>query len=134
MRVMKLTFAMLALAAFSVGWAEDVKLVRMSSIPESKILRKVQAAYPLDAVDHHIQGVVKITVLIGTDGHVENIRLVSGHPLLAPAALQAVRQWVFEPTQSHGQAVKVITPITVPFALDQNGNPVNTAPRRAPIE
>jgi protein TonB len=135
MRLMKLTLAMFGLAAFSIGWAQDAKVVRMTSMPESKILRRVQPAYPLDAVDQHIQGVVKVTVLIGTNGHVENIRLVSGHALLAPAALQAVRQWVFEPIQEKGLAVKVIAPITIPFDLDAFGNPVNTAPRRhAPVQ
>ncbi len=134
MRVVKLIGVMLALSAFSLAWGEDVKLLRMNPMPDSKILHKVQPAYPLDAADLHIQGVVKLTVLIGTDGHVENIRLISGHPLLAPAALQAVRQWVFEPTQVQGNAVKVITQIAIPFDLDVHGNPVTTARKPAPIE
>jgi TonB family protein len=126
--------AMLALATFSLAWAEDVKLLRLPSIPESKILKKVQPAYPLDAVDRHIQGVVKITVLIGTNGHVENIQLVSGHRLLAPAALQAVRQWVFEPTAVQGHAVKVVAPVSIPFDLDAYGNPVKPPRATAPAE
>jgi TonB family protein len=134
MRVVKWIGVMLALSAFSLAWAEDVKLLRMSPMPESKILHKVPPSYPPDAADRHIQGVVKINVLIGTDGHVENIRLVSGHPLLAPAALQAVRHWVFEPTQVQGNAVKVITQITIPFDLDAHGNPVTAARNPAPIE
>ncbi len=125
---------MLALATFSLARAEDVKLLRMNSMPESKIVHKVQPAYPLDAADLHIHGLVKVSVLIGTNGHVENTRLVSGHPLLAPAAMQAVRQWVFEPTEVQGKAVKVITQIAVPFDLDAHGNPVSTTPRSAPVE
>jgi len=134
MRVVKWIGVTLALSAFSLAWGEDVKLLRMNPMPESKILHKVQPSYPQDAADRHIQGAVKVSVLIGADGHVENIRLVSGHPLLAPAALQAVRQWVFEPTQVQGNAVKVITQITIPFDLDARGNPVSTTRRPAPIE
>jgi TonB family protein len=120
--------ALAALATLSVLWADDVKLLRMPSMPESKILHKEQPPYPPDAVDHHIYGVVKMSVLIGTDGHVERIRLVSGHKLLAPAAMQAVRNWVFAPTEEDGHPVKVMTQIAIPFDLDGHGSPVTRRP------
>jgi len=63
-------------------------------------------------------------VMIGKDGHTERIKLISGHPLLAPAALQAVRQWSYEPTQANGVPVHVITEIDIRFDLDANGAPV----------
>jgi protein TonB len=111
-------------AAFSIVLAAaDSRIVRTVSVPESKITHKLQPVYPPDALDQHIQGVVKIKILIGTDGHVEQARLVSGHPLLAPAAIQAVKHWVFEPPTSEGQPVRLATQVEIPFRLDGNGNP-----------
>jgi TonB family protein len=134
MRAMQWMGAVMALATFPVLWADDVKLVRINSIPDSKIVHKVQPAYPPDAIDHHIQGVVKVSVTISTDGRVERIHLIEGHKLLAPAALQAVRRWVFEPTQAQGHAVKVMTQIAIPFTLDASGNPVTSRPAATPLQ
>lgn len=131
---MKWIGATMVLAAFSLAQAEDVKLVRIPSMPDAKILHKEQPVYPGDAVNLHIQGVVKLTVAIDTTGHVENVRLLSGHRLLAPAAMQAARHWVFEPTETSGHAVRVITQISMPFTLDAYGNPVTTTPRPAPVQ
>lgn len=112
-------------AVFSVMLtAQDVKMLRIGSVPESKILHKVQPMYPPEAADHHIQGVVKLSVTIGANGRIEHLKLISGHPLLAPAAMQAVRRWVFEPFQSGDQNVRVMTEIEIPFRLDGAGNPV----------
>src|ERR1700735_1291740 len=134
MRVMKWMGVMVALATLSVLWADDVKLVRIPSLPDSKILHKVQPAYPPDAVDHHIQGVVTVSVMIGTDGRIERMHLISGNKLLAPAAMQAVRRWVFEPTQAQGHAVKVMTQIAIPFSLDASGNPMSPRPVANPLQ
>lgn len=96
-------------------FAADAKLIRMQSIPESKIVSKVRAEYPADAADLRVHGIVKVKVVIGTDGHVESVRLVSGHPLLVPSAMQSVRHWVFEPTLVNDKPVRVATEIDVPF-------------------
>jgi len=120
---------------FSLSWsmfAADARLVRMPSMPDSKIVTKVHPEYPLDAVDLKIHGVVKITVIIGADGRVQSARLLSGHPLLAPAALQAVRKWVFEPTEVDGKPARVATEIDIPFDLDPHGRPVETKSAAAP--
>ena len=103
--------------------AQQAKIVRMPSPPESKIIRKIQPAYPADAADLRIQGVVKLSVTIGTDGRIEHMKVLSGHPLLTPAAMQAVRRWVFEPFGTDDQPVRVITEIDVPFLLDGLGRP-----------
>jgi TonB family protein len=134
MRVMKWIGTMAVLATLSVLWAGDVKLVRLNSMPESKILHKELPAYPVDAADHRIQGVVKISVLIGADGRVERTRLISGHPLLTPGAMQAARRWTFEPTEVQGHAVRVITQISIPFDLDAHGNPVAPRPPALPLQ
>jgi TonB family protein len=101
--------------------AADLKIVRMASVPEAKIARKVQPVYPPDAIDHQIQGVVKIKILIAADGHVEQAHIASGHPLLRYAALQAVRQWVFRPLGSEEQPIRVATEVEVPFRLPASG-------------
>jgi TonB family protein len=131
MRVMKWMAAMAALATLSVLWADDVKLLRIPSMPDSKILHRELPVYPTDAADRSIQGVVKISVMIGTDGRVERARLISGHKLLVPAAMQAVRRWVFEPGEAQGHPVPMITEISIPFTL---AGPVNPATqRRTPV-
>jgi len=107
-----------------------VRLAQMQSIPESKIILKVQPVYPPDAADLRIHGVVKLRVVIGTNGRVESARLISGHPLLAPAALQAVRKWVFNLSDPDGQPTRVQTEIDIPFNLDAYGRPVQ--PQAAP--
>ncbi|HLX45599.1 MAG TPA: energy transducer TonB [Bryobacteraceae bacterium] len=101
--------------------AADLKIVRMASVPEGKIAQKVAPVYPPDAIDHHIQGVVKIKVLIAADGHVEQAHIASGHPLLAHAALQAVKQWKFQPLGSEDQPIRVATEVEVPFRLNAPG-------------
>jgi protein TonB len=64
-----------------------------------------------------IQGNVEFTVDIGTDGHVKNIRLVRGHPLLVNPAKDAVFQYVYRPTLLNGKPVAVRTTVVVPFRL-----------------
>ena len=110
----------------------DPQVLRTPSMPDSMIVHKVLPAYPPDAIDHKIQGVVKIGLVIGKDGRVEKTRLISGHPLLAPTALQAVRQWVFQPSQMKGNPVRVITSVEIPFMLDAFGNPVTQKSATAP--
>jgi protein TonB len=66
-----------------------------------------------------VQGQVRFTVLIGKDGHVQNVDLVSGEPVLADAAKEAVAQWFYKPTLLNGQPVEVITQVDVNFTLLQ---------------
>jgi protein TonB len=73
--------------------------------------------YPEQAKQAHIQGDVHLRLQIDTKGHVFDIKVISGHPLLVPAALDAVKQWEFKPTLLHGQAVEVQTEVTIPFKL-----------------
>ena len=60
---------------------------------------------------------VRLIGTIGKDGTIRNLQLVSGHPMLARAALEAVRQWVYKPTLLNGMPVEVIAPIEVNFTL-----------------
>jgi protein TonB len=101
--------------------AADRRIVRMESVPDAKIVHKVAPVYPPDAIDHRVQGVVKIKVLIAPDGHVEQAHIAGGHPLLGQAALQAVRQWQFQPLGTEDQPTRVITQVEVPFRLSAIG-------------
>jgi GWxTD domain-containing protein len=79
---------------------------------QRKLIAKVDPKPPAVASVH---GVVRFDVLIDRDGRVSNLQLVSGHPLLAPAAAEAVRQWLWEPTLLQGQPVEVLTQLDVKF-------------------
>jgi TonB family protein len=83
----------------------------------TKLIHEVPAKYPQDAKDHHIEGVVHLKVTIGTDGTAKELEAVSGHPLLVKAALEAVRQWRYEPTEVKGEPVEVVTGVAVVFKL-----------------
>jgi TonB family protein len=75
--------------------------------------------YPADAKQAGIQGVVRLNVDIGKDGTVQDVQLASGHPLLAPPAMDAVRQWVYKPTLLNGNPVEVATVVDVNFTLSK---------------
>jgi protein TonB len=80
----------------------------------------VEPVYPPLARQALIDGTVRFTAIIGGDGHILNLQLVSGHPLLVPAAQDAVRQWVYRPTLLNGTPVEVVTQIDVPFTLSNS--------------
>src|SRR5581483_5013022 len=67
-------------------------------VREPRLIRRVDPRYPQIAVTSHIEGVVKMEGLIGVDGRIRSLAVQSGNPLLAPAAMDAVRQWLYEPT------------------------------------
>jgi protein TonB len=77
----------------------------------------VQPEYPLIAKNAHIQGVVELSAWISKEGTVERLTVVSGHPLLINAAVQAVRQWRYKPYRLSGEPFEVETEIFVTFSL-----------------
>ena len=89
-----------------------------SNAQEYNLIRKVDPVYPPLAARARIQGIVKVQVTIGKDGRVPNTMVISGHPLLVPAALEAVKQWLYQPTLLNGEPVEVATEVDVPFNLD----------------
>ncbi|HUJ22540.1 MAG TPA: M56 family metallopeptidase [Bryobacteraceae bacterium] len=88
-----------------------------SNVQAVKIRVKPVPVYPVAAKQAGIEGVVKLQALIGKDGTVDNLSVISGHPLLVPSALEAVRQWVYEPTMLNGEPVGVETEIDVNYTL-----------------
>jgi len=90
-----------------------------SGVQMAMLIRKVIPVYPPLARSARISGIVHLVGTIGKDGTVQNLEVVSGHPMLARAALEAVRQWVYKPTLLNGTPVEVIAPIEVTFTLGQ---------------
>jgi TonB family protein len=90
-----------------------------SDVQKAKLVQHPEPVYPPLALQARISGVVRMNAIIGRDGTVQNLTLVSGHPLLVAAAMEAVKQWVYEPTLLNGQAVEVATLVEVEFSLSQ---------------
>lgn len=86
-------------------------------VQAAKIVTRVIPAYPIQARQARIAGTVKLIGVIAKDGTVQKLQVVSGHPYLVRAALDAVRQWVYRPTLLNGEPVEVIAPIDVIFTL-----------------
>ena len=100
--------------------APTVHTFRTSSILEGSLIRRVQPVYPPIARNVRVQGAVVLAALIGKEGTIANLRLVSGHPMLVPAAIAAVSQWRYRPYILNGEAIEVETQITVNFILSGN--------------
>ena len=83
----------------------------------TRLIHRVEPEYPPEARTQHIQGAVVLDVQIGGDGAVHNIAVVEGNSLLAEAAVQAVRQWRYQPFSVDGQSVEMQTRITIRFTL-----------------
>jgi len=81
------------------------------------IMRKVEPVYPPLARAARIQGTVTLRVVINKSGDVENMQLISGHPMLVGAAIDAVRQWRYRPYILNDEPVEVETQVTVNFSL-----------------
>jgi protein TonB len=90
---------------------------RISVIMEGNLVHRVQPQYPPLAIQTHTQGSVVLSAVIGRDGSIENLQVVSGHPMLVPAAIDAVRQWHYHPYVLNGEPIEVNTQVTVNFVL-----------------
>ena len=88
------------------------------SVSQGLLTSQVQPIYPPLAREARIQGTVVLQALIGKDGTIENLAVVSGHPMLTQAALDAVKQWRYKPYLLNGEPVWVQTAINVNFVLD----------------
>ena len=86
-------------------------------VSEKRLIHRVEPEYPPEARAQHIQGSVVLDVQIGGDGAVRNIAVVEGDRSLADAAVQAVRQWRYQPFSVNGQPAEMQTRITIRFTL-----------------
>lgn len=99
---------------------EPAKPIRVGGqVQEANIIHRVLPAYPPLARAARIAGAVRLEGVISREGGVQQLRVISGHPLLVQAALEAVRQWRYRPTLLNGEPVAVIAPIEVNFLLSR---------------
>jgi protein TonB len=87
---------------------------------EGDLIRKTQPTYPPLARSARIQGIVVLQAIISKQGTIENVTVLTGHPMLIPAAIDAVRQWRYRPYILNNEPVEVETQITVNFSLAGN--------------
>ncbi len=89
------------------------------NVVAANLIDRVTPEYPALAKQARIQGLVKLNIVVGLDGSVENMQLDSGHPLLVPAAMEAVKRYKYRPTLLNGQPTKVQTSVEVVFSLSE---------------
>jgi protein TonB len=95
-----------------------VKRIRVASrVAEANLIHDVAPQYPPEAGRARIEGTVVLMAVIGKDGSVQDVRVESGLPILAQAAIDAVRQWRYKPYMIDGEPVEVDSRITINFAL-----------------
>jgi protein TonB len=108
---------------FEIGKPESPEhkapLHRSEGVMAAALIYKVQPQYPVIARAMHLAGTVYLRAIISSDGTVRQLEVISGNPILASPALQAVRRWRYQPTRLNGEPVEVETFITVNFVLEQ---------------
>jgi TonB family protein len=115
--------APVAAATVAVNAAESERL-SAGSVPELR--QTLDAAYPLLGQHSRVQGSVVLQAVVGADGTIEDLRVLSGPAILTTAAQQAVRQWRFKPYLQNGQPVETKAKITVNFSIRISDNPATS--------
>ena len=104
------------LTASSVAAKPSLAKIRLSQgVSQGLLIKRVEPQYPRNALMTHTQGAVQIEATVDKEGRVVNPKVVSGPFMLAPAALEAVRQWRYKPYYLDGEPVEVQTQITINF-------------------
>ncbi|MEY2414402.1 MAG: periplasmic protein TonB [Acidobacteriaceae bacterium] len=93
------------------------RVIVSRGVIQGMLLHRVQPAYPPLARQARIQGQVTLQAEISRDGSIQNLRVITGHPMLVPSALEAVKQWKYRPYILNEETVEVETTITVNFTL-----------------
>jgi periplasmic protein TonB len=88
-----------------------------TGVQEAKLVFRAMPVYPRLALAARIAGTVRLSAVIGAEGRIRELRAVGGHPMLIPAAMDAVRQWIYRPTMLDDEPVEVATEIIVRFIL-----------------
>ena len=135
-----LAWVVLALAAFSAEVVAAQSAYISEGVAQARLKKKVDATYPPSAKSANVHGTVVLKVEISQAGTVRDVNLVSGHPLLAAAAIEAVKQWTYEPYLLNGQPIEVKTTVRVLFEPDGEAAPgseggiVGSLPGGAPAD
>ena len=115
-----LTLAISVAAPVVSASGDQEKRVRVGgAIKEPKKIKDVKPVYPEDAKNAGIQGIVILETVIGTDGSVQEAKILRGVAQLDKAALDAVIQWRYTPTLLNGEPIEVLMTVTVTFTLTQ---------------
>jgi protein TonB len=93
------------------------QIVRMTHLDPAMLIHRVEPKYPALAIQTHREGRVELRAIIGTDGRIESLQVVSGDTLFLMSAREAVEQWRYKPTYLNGQAVEIDTFITVVYTM-----------------
>ncbi len=88
-------------------------------IQQAVLISKKDPEYPKLARQTGAKGAVRLSATVGKDGRVKSVRVISGHPMLQAAAVEAVKQWVYRPTLLNGQPVETETEIVLNFVGDR---------------
>jgi TonB family protein len=88
---------------------------------EGQLIHRVEAQYPRMLEEGRLQGNAVLHLLIDKQGHVTGIKKESGHPLLTQAAMDAVKQWQYQPFQLNGEPAEVETPVVIKFRCEDEG-------------
>ena len=132
--IARLFTPVVALALTAALFAQSEQSLRVDGfVQERKLVFAPRPVYPKVAVQGHITGTVKLAVLIGEFGTVEHIRLISGHPFLVPAAMDAVKKWEYETTRLDGLPVAVLTTVDIHFSLGPSTHPSNQPGRKQAV-
>src|SRR5208283_3732702 len=97
--------------------ATPQRVLVSQGVSQGLLIHKVQPTYPPLARQARVQGTVVLQALIGKDGTIQNLHVVSGHPMLTSSALEAVKQWRYKPYYLNNEPVEVETTINVNFTL-----------------
>ena len=93
------------------------RIVRMTTLDPAMLTHRVEPSYPILAKQTHREGRVELRAIIGTDGTIQSLQIVSGDPMFLRSALEAVQQWHYKPTILNGQPVEIDTYITVVYTM-----------------
>ena len=88
-----------------------------ADVMAGNLLTKVLPEYPAEAKKARIQGTVVLSALIGKDGNIQSLRVLSGPNQLQQSSLDAVRQWTYKPYLLNGDPIEVKTTVNVVFSL-----------------
>ena len=88
-------------------------------VRKARLIHQVPPVYPVEAIEQEITGRVELEAVISVEGLIQQVKVLSGDPLLAESALEAVRQWRYQPTKLNGLEVEVITSIEIFFKLTE---------------
>jgi protein TonB len=99
---------------------QEKRILKVSEgVLEAQLISRIEPQYPSLALQTKTQGTVRLHAIISRDGRITSLDVLSGHPFLVKAALDAVRQWRYRPTLLNGEPVEVETSITVIFRLHE---------------